>query len=340
MPKGDHLRKDGYWSGWNDYRYGSSKQIKLASVMPKAERKHVINEIFDVLQDWQKTPFENEGPIRAGIRSAMCLQGDAWAQADFEAATILSAAFKKMGAKRPSYEEGQPNYTLPAENCRWCAMSIPDELMTGKTRSHYCSEVCARSALENRSFEERRTSNKAYANAFLTIQRMKHDAKSCKHCGSLFRPLEADSDFCSHECATASSRKLHERTCKACNARFRPSNAARLYCSFECQAIGRRKADPKACEHCGEMYWRAVGVKHTRFCSKGCADAHKRVVRITRHCRCCGFEYETRSKKSMFCSNSCLLRQRRGKLPARVAPFVPVYAMTTSIFDGWFRRAA
>lgn len=340
MARGDHLRKHGMCSGWNEYRYGSKKKPTLAPVLSKAERKTVINDIMDTLRDWRKTPFENEGPVRAGIRSAMCLQGHSWPQADLDAEKILSSAFRFMGAKRPTWEEGQPNYTVPAENCRWCAMPVPDELMTGGNHSHYCSDVCARSALDQRAFEERRTANKAYANAHLTIQRMKHDVKACRQCATLFRPIEDSGEFCSRQCATTNARTLHDRSCKACGETFRPRNSARVYCSFECSGVGRRKADAKACEHCGETYWRAVGVKHTRFCSRECAYANRNVIRLTRHCRCCGFEYETRSKRSMYCSNSCLLRQRRGVLPVRVAPFVPVYAMTTSIFDGWFRRAA
>jgi hypothetical protein len=341
MAKGEHLHKHGLFGGWDEYRYGSRKKVTLAPIVETEERKAYINDVFDLMQNWRVTPFENEGAVRAGVRSALCLQGGSWPQADAEASRMVNSVFLRMGAKRPAWEEGQRGYSVAEENCAWCGVEVPDELNTGKIKSRYCSSVCARSALAHRDFEQRRTSDKAYANAHLTIQRLKNNLQTCKHCATLYRPLFEGGEFCSHECATKHSRRLSSISCGSCGAIFRPSNSARLYCSSECAGKARRVEQPTyECQQCGVSYTRPTSKGYSHFCSRECHSANMRVVRYAHYCRCCGHRYESRSKKSLYCSNSCLLRARRGKHPANVAPFVPAAAVTTIIFDAWFRMAA
>lgn len=70
-----------------------------------------------------------------------------------------------------------------------------------------------------------------------------------------------------------------------------------------------------------------------------CKNAAVSKKAYDKECACCGEAFTAKSKKALFCSSSC---KRKGKPVPRhnVIPFVPMHMLTTSIFDGWFRRAA
>ena len=55
-----------------------------------------------------------EGPLRAGIRSDLCLQGWRWRDADDMARELLAEAFRVVRATRPTWNEGQPEWAIPA----------------------------------------------------------------------------------------------------------------------------------------------------------------------------------------------------------------------------------
>lgn len=83
-----------------------------------------------------------EGPLRAGIRSDLCLQGWGWSAADLMAREVLEDAFRKAGAIRPTWNEGQPEWTIEAgtlierDRCARCYKPLPD----GKHK--FCSRLC------------------------------------------------------------------------------------------------------------------------------------------------------------------------------------------------------
>jgi hypothetical protein len=52
-----------------------------------------------------------EGPCRHALRSRLCLEGWKWADADAVANDIVQTALIRVGAERPSWEEGQPEYS-------------------------------------------------------------------------------------------------------------------------------------------------------------------------------------------------------------------------------------
>ncbi|MFC5737716.1 hypothetical protein [Sinirhodobacter huangdaonensis] len=85
-----------------------------------------------------------EGPLRAGIRSDLCLQGWGWSAADLMAREVLEDAFRKAGAMiRPTWNEGQPEWTIEAgtlierTRCARCGKELPE------TRHKFCSDLCA-----------------------------------------------------------------------------------------------------------------------------------------------------------------------------------------------------
>ncbi|MDP5306391.1 hypothetical protein [Paracoccus spongiarum] len=58
------------------------------------------------------TLFNLEGPLRHAIRSKLCLQGWRWSDADAMARDLLDATFIRLGANRPSWNEGQPEWLI------------------------------------------------------------------------------------------------------------------------------------------------------------------------------------------------------------------------------------
>ncbi len=86
--------------------------------------------------------FGLEGPLRHGIRADLCLMGWRWRDADLMARELLNEAFRRARAVRPTWYEGQPEWTIQAgtlierTRCVRCGNRLPD----GHTR--YCSRLC------------------------------------------------------------------------------------------------------------------------------------------------------------------------------------------------------
>lgn len=86
--------------------------------------------------------FGLEGPLRAGLRADFCRQGWGWASADLTARSLLIEAFASVGAERPDWYEGQPEWTIEAgtlierTRCVRCQAPLPE--------GHYkfCSRLC------------------------------------------------------------------------------------------------------------------------------------------------------------------------------------------------------
>ena len=57
--------------GYKSYRYGSTAPVSLPRVFTGEARRHMVGKVIDVLRDWRFSPFEHEGPARAGIRTGL-----------------------------------------------------------------------------------------------------------------------------------------------------------------------------------------------------------------------------------------------------------------------------
>lgn len=83
-----------------------------------------------------------EGPLRHAIRSDLCLQGWRWRDADTMARELLDDAFRAVNAKRPTWNEGQREWTIEAgtligrTHCANCHGPLPEE------RHKFCSDLC------------------------------------------------------------------------------------------------------------------------------------------------------------------------------------------------------
>ncbi|WP_374292754.1 hypothetical protein [Paenirhodobacter enshiensis] len=86
-----------------------------------------------------------EGPLRAGIRSDLCLQGRTWETADLMTRDVLADAFRLAGARmRPTWNEGQPEWVIheglliERTRCARCHGPLPEG------RKKFCSDLCAK----------------------------------------------------------------------------------------------------------------------------------------------------------------------------------------------------
>lgn len=86
--------------------------------------------------------FGLEGPLRAGLRADFCLQGWGWRSADLMARDLMAEVFARIGAERPDWYEGQPEWTIrpgtliERTRCVRCHTPLPE--------GHYkfCSRLC------------------------------------------------------------------------------------------------------------------------------------------------------------------------------------------------------
>ncbi|MFD1482994.1 hypothetical protein [Paracoccus nototheniae] len=89
------------------------------------------------------TLFGLEGPMRHAMRETLCLQGWQWADADDTARQLVAAALASLWAIRPTWNEGQPEWTIEQgtliarTRCARCQAPLPE--------GHYkfCSRLCS-----------------------------------------------------------------------------------------------------------------------------------------------------------------------------------------------------
>lgn len=88
------------------------------------------------------TLFGLEGAIVAALRSDLCLRGWRWREAHGAAANIVHIAHGLLGAERPTWYEGQPDFVISPgllierTRCKRCHRPLPEG------RPKYCSNAC------------------------------------------------------------------------------------------------------------------------------------------------------------------------------------------------------
>lgn len=362
---------DKYLKVRND-RLAHQHRPKEKRILRGERRKHVVNEIFDVLKDWRYSKFENEGPAHHGLRAALCLDGFRWGSADLESDLIVQEGLRRLGAKRPSYDEGQWHYTVAPEQCVWCLGAIDE---TDQARGfRFCSPVCANSAYEHREYQHTRKFDSSAQNAYLVIRTDEAPAIACGYCGVSFKKRGAKFQsnivrgryqFCSKVCADKSRIIYADRKCAVCEKTFRPTKETTLCCSTKCGHEFQIKPPNRTCRCCGKGFrFYKANSDPTRgfYCSRACKSAGGPVVRFPRECAFCGTAFLAKSQKGRCCSDKCAVyanKLRVGTIRpktmtpavldfifrecgARVTMTAPnvVTIITAEIFDGWFKRAA
>jgi hypothetical protein len=124
----------------------------------------------------------------------------------------------------------------------------------------------------------------------------------CNNCGIIFKvkPFEKDKKYCCQDCFNNRSNKIC--VCNTCGKEFKISKSKRLenqiFCSRECFKNRKPKLLNKKCKICGMQI---LGTGRNEYCSLEC----KKVGLIKKECINCKNEFNTKKKKSLFCSRKC-----------------------------------
>lgn len=315
--------KHGWFAGYKEWRYGASRHSSSpAAILTGSQRRSVKTQVRRVLRNWNHSPFEHEAPIRHGLRAALCLEGYEWKRADAEAAAIVADVLSSLHAKRPSWDEGQRQYTIPREDCNWCGGPLDAEDMVTRAK-RFCSVECARSAVFYRDYEAHRAQDETARAALGILRRNATTARTCAQCERPFKPFTEDSAqrFCCDECSNKSKIK-ETRKCgnPRCRRTFLPLTTGNVhFCSARCrQAVGHNLTSRTVrCEQCNRDF--TSSRKDARFCGGRCRDQHRadreaiaagRPPRraddtIVRTCRFCGSPFEARSYRADYCTVGC-----------------------------------
>lgn len=305
--------------GYATFRYGSASPVSLPRVFTGEKRRSMVAKAMDVLRDWRESPFEHEGAARAGIRSGLCMDGYDWQRADNEAAALIEEGLHLMGAKRPTWAAGQPEYTIGRENCANCRGPLDDEAIASRDR--FCCEEC-RTVM-------RTYRNQRYHYAMADRARWAYDVarkegipeRDCGYCGKRFKPATMDAVACSASCAAnMRPNKIPDRPCKnpACGKPFHPQNRKVEYCCAACHREHQAELiGPSLCENpaCGKVFHPRFAFE--KYCEAKCRRAVERARTLPpKPCMRCGREFEPRKASAAYCSRSCASKARAERASA------------------------
>lgn len=296
-------------STWREFRHGQEPHGKKKKdkgprhkpIYSGEKRKHIVHQVMDAMSDWRYSHFEYEGTCRAAIRASLCLQGNDWTRSDTEAADIVGEALKALGASRPSWIEGQAEYSVSQDYCAWC--HVPMEGGDSRGGHRFCSPLCARSSLIHRNTAAEQKALAVRQSAWRVIMKEKRPAQPCGYCGTSFHPREKQGIYCSRSCSTKAkqgSALLSDVACGWCGDVFKPRRADSRYCCQSCAAYARNYHEKQ------------------------------RLAGDQRECKCCGLLFVPQRVRSECCSPRCnhimakrrLRAKRRDDAPSNVITLV------------------
>ncbi|CAJ0867142.1 hypothetical protein AMST5_01925 [freshwater sediment metagenome] len=163
-------------------------------------RQAVIEALAVIMKRAEPTAFAAEGPARHGVRRALCLAGWTWQDADDEAAEVTRNALARAGARRPTWAEGQLEYTKEnegprtREQCKRCAKPLPEGHYT------FCGPVCAMAAKVDRNRQRDREELVIAERAARAAWTERQPEQTCPCCERAFRPKHRGATYCSNAC--------------------------------------------------------------------------------------------------------------------------------------------
>jgi len=167
---------------------------------PQPVRAGLVAAIAHILGRGQPTYFAREGLCRSGVRAALVMRGFRWVNADTYAASVVAQALRSIGARRPTWDEGQPEWTqdgvirAPRETCFRCRTPLPE----GHWR--FCSDGCAKATRVAQFREMQRDAYNASMRAFRAAWAAKQVEQECHGCGAMFRPRKPGQRYCRQQC--------------------------------------------------------------------------------------------------------------------------------------------
>lgn len=179
-------------------------------------RLELIDLIAAVLAAGEPTYFAFEGTCRHGLRSMLCLEGHRWARADFTAEQIVAAALELIGAKRPTWQEGQPDYAN-AEPRTFCTNPSCRKVLSDANRHRrFCSALCKRRFNDIKWAMLNKEAHAAKVAAQRLRKRAQAEPRPCEYCKDPFQPYDYNprkpQRYCSQGCkAMAQRRKPRKR---------------------------------------------------------------------------------------------------------------------------------
>jgi hypothetical protein len=178
-----------------------------ASASRQYREAQLISAVAAILDAGRPTYFRREGMLRHNLRSGRCLEGWTWRKADDYAAHILVLAFLELRAIRPSWDEGQPEYTRTRGSGRvFCANADCQRVIDRDVDqvARYCSEECRLRAKSKRGYDMHRAVRVNYARAQRVALRAIAEPRQCEWCAREFLPLDYTGKkpqrFCSLTC--------------------------------------------------------------------------------------------------------------------------------------------
>src|SRR5690606_14925434 len=135
------------------------------------------------------------------IRHRLCEKGYGWSRSDAEAAAIVTEALRVIGARRPTWAEGQPDHVIPIEACQWCGGFLESEYSAKQhaSRKVFCSTRCS-NASRNAALERALGPGIGRGNAASDLL---NPFVPCRQCGKLFAPAKYTRIYCSQACQAA-----------------------------------------------------------------------------------------------------------------------------------------
>ncbi|MER9306788.1 hypothetical protein [Mesorhizobium sp. M0496] len=262
-----------------------NEKSRTAKLRKLSDRRfsELVDDVARIMKQGDTTPFSFEGACRHGVRSSLCLDGWPWLDADICAAEVIAAALNKIGAMRPTWWQGQPEYADTDTSRGFCAhrrcgRPIPTDrgIRNGKPVKYCCDECGSTAAEEMRRREGRRVSMAEWLAlcAARSSEKERQRSRNCDQCGEFMLTRDPKDRYCSRGCFHIAQRKYEQRTCEnaACGMMFTPKNSGRgkvtRYCSKACAAACRIQARPAlSCLTCGTIFYPDFPSDKRRYCS-------------------------------------------------------------------------
>lgn len=218
-------------------------------------RTRLIETVVVILKEGRPTLFALEGTCRHHVRSFLCVEGWGWSEADIGSFEIVRTALNRLGAKRPSWADGQPEYRGNGfhGNMRRCINQKCHALLEDNQKL-YCSDHCRHYVNVSRWMER----NKEHALAQKVINRAKRKAADPEAFKAKQREYQRRQD-----------EKRPVRECVLCGKPYK-ANKTQRYCSDDCKYKRNEAEKERACVVCFSRFFVRWASDRTVTCSRKC----------------------------------------------------------------------